>query len=293
MSSTAGNGYSEPYVNGARPPHNRRPASWCRVATSCRGHYREEVNAMTVGHHFESVAPIYESLRTTDQATVQKIRELLPDRRVIGVDVGCGTGRYSKPLSTLLPEGSLLLASDLSAGMLAELRGSNGHTGLAPVRSTAEELPIRDGSLDLVTSFNAVHHFDLDRFLATVARVLRPGGQMFVYTRTQEQNARTVWGRWFPGFTEHEQRLYSEASLRSAVTRTPGLELAGTHSFHYARSSTPERLRAQAEGHHYSTFSLYSPDELSRAIDSFMAQLPNGEVDWVDEYLLVVAHRDG
>jgi SAM-dependent methyltransferase len=248
---------------------------------------------MTVSHHFEQVAPMYESLRTTDEAPVKKIRELLPNRRVVGVDVGCGTGRYSKPLRAALPEGSLLLASDLSAGMLAELRASNGHSGIAPLRSTAEELPVRSGSLDLVTSFNAVHHFDLDRFLATSARVLSPGGQLFVYTRTQEQNARTVWGRWFPGFTEHERRLHSEASLRSAVGRTRGLEISGTHAFHYPRSSTPERLRAQAEGHHYSTFSLYSPDELSRAIDSFLASLPAGEVDWVDEYLLVVARRDG
>jgi ubiquinone/menaquinone biosynthesis C-methylase UbiE len=246
---------------------------------------------MTVSHHFEQVAPVYESLRTTDHAPVQKIREFLPNRRVIGVDVGCGTGRYSKPLSALLPEGSLLLASDLSGGMLAELRASNGHPGLAPLRSTAEELPIRSGSLDLVTSFNAVHHFDLDRFLATAARVLRPGGQLFVYTRTQEQNARTVWGRWFPGFTEHEQRLHSEASLRGAVRRTRGLKLSGAHSFHHSRSSTRERLRAQAEGHHYSTFSLYSPEELSEAIDSFLARLPTGEVDWVDEHLLVVARR--
>jgi SAM-dependent methyltransferase len=248
---------------------------------------------VTVNHHFEQVAPVYESLRTTDHAPVRKIRELLPDRRVVGVDVGCGTGRYSKPLSALLPEGSLLLASDLSAAMLGELRSGNGDARLAPLRSTAEELPIRTGSLDLVTSFNAVHHFDLDRFLATAARVLRPGGQLFVYTRTQEQNARTVWGRWFPGFTEHERRLHSEASLRAAVARTRGLELSAAHSFHYPRSSTRERLRAQAEGHHYSTFSLYTPDELSDAIDSFLARLPGGEVDWVDEYLLVVASREG
>jgi SAM-dependent methyltransferase len=248
---------------------------------------------VAVSHHFEQVAPVYESLRTTDQAPVQRIRELLPDRRVVGVDVGCGTGRYSKPLSALLPEGSLLLASDLSAAMLAELRASDGQIRLAPLRSTAEDLPIRTGSLDLVTSFNAVHHFDLRRFLASAARVLRPGGQLFVYTRTREQNARTVWGRWFPDFAQREQRLHSEAALRAAVRRTRGLALTAAHPFRHPRSSTPERLRAQAEGHHYSTFSLYTPDELSEAIDSFLARLPVGEVDWVDEHLLVVARRDG
>jgi SAM-dependent methyltransferase len=242
--------------------------------------------------HFAQVAAAYESLRTTDEAPVWRIRELLPDRPVVGLDVGCGTGRYSRLLRTALPEGSLLLASDLSAAMLAELQAGNRRpTWVAPLRSTAEELPLRDGSLDLVTSFNSVHHFDLPRFLASSARVLRPGGQLFVYTRTPQQNARTIWGRHFPGFVEREQRLHSERALRAGVRQTPGLALAGTHRFRYARSSTRERLRAQAEGRHYSTFSLYPPEELARAIEQFLARLPHPNVSWADEHLLVVAGR--
>ncbi len=161
------------------------------------------------------------------------------------------------------------------------------------MRSTAESLPIRTGSLDLVTSFNSVHHFDLGRFLVAVARVLRPGGRLFVYTRTPEQNARTVWGRYFPGFLEREQRLYGERALRDAVRQVADLALAGTRTFSYQRSSTPERLRAQAEGRHYSTFSLYAPEELAAATDAFVASLSGPEVSWVDEYLLVVARRRG
>jgi SAM-dependent methyltransferase len=246
--------------------------------------------------HFERVAAVYDSLRTTDEAPVRWIRQLLPDRPVTAVDLGCGTGRYSKLLHALLPDGSLLVASDVSAAMLAALHagdgGGGGEARIALLRSTAEALPLRGASVDVVTSFNAVHHFDLDRFLAAAARVLRPGGHLFVYTRTRTQNARTIWGRWFPGFAERERRLHSERELRAAVRRTPGLVLAGTRAFRYRRSTTAERLRAQVEGHHYSTFSLYPPDELAAALDAFLARLPAGEVSWVDEYLLVAAWRD-
>ncbi len=247
---------------------------------------------MSLRDHFQQVASVYESLRTTDEAPVRRIRELLPDRPVTGVDVGCGTGRYSKLLRALLPEGSLLIASDVSAAMLAELQVANqGGAWVAPLLSTAEELPVRTQSLDLVTSFNSVHHFDLGRFLTGATHVLRPDGRLFVYTRTPEQNARTIWGRYFPGFAEHEQRLHSEQALRAAVRQTRGLALVGTRTFRYPRASTPERLRAQAEGRHYSTFSLYAPDELSAAIDTFLARLPGPEVHWVDEHLLMVARR--
>ena len=245
---------------------------------------------MTVGDHFERVAAVYESLRTTDEAPVRRIGQLLPDRPVTGLDIGCGTGRYSRLLRGLLPDGSLLVASDVSAAMLAELKaGGHGHTlGVAPLLSTAEELPLRTASLDLVTAVNCVHHFDLGRFLTAAARVLQPDGQLFIYTRTPLQNARTIWGRYFPGFTEHEQRLHSEAALRDAVRQTDGLKVVATQTFKHPRSSTAERLRAQAEGRHYSTFSLYTPAERRASIATFLARLPRSEVSWVDEHLLVV-----
>ncbi len=247
---------------------------------------------MTTNDHFKQVASVYESLRTTDEAPVRWLRRLLPEQPISGVDVGCGTGRYSKLLRALLPEGSLLIASDISAAMLAELRsGNHGSSRVVPLLSAAEVLPLRASSLDLVTSFNSVHHFDLSRFLADAARVLRPDGQLFIYTRTPEQNARTIWGRYFPGFVEHEQRLHGERALRAAVRRTRGLVLAGTRTFRHLRSSTHERLLAQAEGCHYSTFSLYAPDELPSAIATFLARLPSPEVSWVDEHLLVIVRR--
>src|ERR1700729_3280698 len=140
------------------------------IARRCR--------TVTVGEHFEQVAAVYESLRTTDEGPVRRTRQLLPDRPVTGLDAGCGTGRYSRLLRGLLPDGSLLVASDVSAAMLAELKaGDHDHAlGVVPLLSSAEELPLRTASLDLVTAFNCVHHLDLGRFLAAVARVLQPGG---------------------------------------------------------------------------------------------------------------------
>jgi len=250
-----------------------------------------EVPDVTMGDHFGRVAAAYESLRTTDEAPVRTIGEFLPGRPVTGLDAGCGTGRYSRLLRELLPDGSLLAASDVSAAMVAELKAArDGHApGVVPLRAAAEKLPLRAASLDLVTAFNCVHHFDLGRFLAAVARVLRPDGQLFIFTRTPQQNARTIWGRYFPGFTEHEQRLHSETALRDAIRRTGGLTVVATQTFRHPRSSTAERLRAQAEGRHYSTFSLYTPEEFRASIATFLDRLPGPEASWVDEHLLVVA----
>src|SRR5258706_2414325 len=149
---------------------------------------------VTVGDHYGRVAAVYESLRTPDEAPVRRIRQFLPDRPVTGLDIGCGTGRYSRLLVRLLPDGSRLVASDVSAAMLAELKTDDHGRALelVPLRSTAEELPLRTSRLDLVTAFNCVHHFDLGRFLTAAARVLRPDGQLFIFTRIPLLNALTI-----------------------------------------------------------------------------------------------------
>src|SRR5438034_3494983 len=146
---------------------------------------------MTAGEHFERVAVVYESLRTTDEAPVRAIGQLLPGRPVTGLDIGCGTGRYTRLLRAMLPGGSRLAAADVSAAMLAQLKAASQRHAeeVAPLLAAAEQLPLRAASLDLVTAFNCVHHFDLGRFLAAAARVLAPGGQLFIYTRTPQQNA--------------------------------------------------------------------------------------------------------
>jgi len=74
---------------------------------------------VTLSDHFAHVAAVYESLRTTDEEPVLAIRKLLPDRPVTGIDVGCGTGRYSRLLRALLPGGSLLVASDVSVAVVS------------------------------------------------------------------------------------------------------------------------------------------------------------------------------
>jgi SAM-dependent methyltransferase len=176
-----------------------------------------EVPAVTAGGHFERVAAVYESLRRIDEAPARAIGQLLPAHPVTGLDIGCGTGRYSRLLRGLLPAGSRLAAADISAAMLAQLQaGNHGRArAVAPLPAAAEQLPLRAASLDVVTAFNCVHHFDLGRFLAAAARVLRPGGQLFIYTRTPAAERANDLGPLLP-------RLHRARAAAAQRGRAPG-----------------------------------------------------------------------
>src|SRR5262245_30478879 len=95
------------------------------VNRTCRAmvvdNFAGEVPTVSMSGHVERVAAVYESLRTTDEAPVRRIRQHMPDHPVIGLDIGCGTGRYSRLLRGMLPDGSLLVVGDASRPMLEQL----------------------------------------------------------------------------------------------------------------------------------------------------------------------------
>lgn len=159
----------------------------------------------------------------------------------------------------------------------------------------ANDLPFAHGCFDAVTTFNAVHHFDLDRFVAAAARVLCPGGLLSIYTRTPEQNEHTIWGQHFPGFTERETRLYQCERLEEAIGRVPELEWEGMHEFKHVRVEAVESLLNRARNFHYSTFRLYPADEFRLALETFAKRLTElsskGKIEHTSRNTMVFVRR--
>jgi SAM-dependent methyltransferase len=242
--------------------------------------------------HFARVAPHYDALRRTDSAPVAAIADRLGRAPLMGADVATGTGRYGEALYRHLPSGSLVFALDHSAEMLLALRGAPARGPRMPaVQCVAEALPLRPSVLDFLTCFNAIHHLDAETFLDEAASALGPGGWLFIYTRTPEQNARTIWGRHFPGFAERETRLLPVAWYQEMIGRHPALRLCDLRVFSHHRTSTPEDLSTQVAFSHYSTFSLYEPAVLKASLEEFLQRVDSPVVRWADENLLVSVQR--
>ena len=93
----------------------------------------------------------------------------------LALDVACGTGLSTRALAEL---GFRVAGVDLTPAMVAV---AHQQEGLPVVVAAAETLPVRDGSVAVVTVGSGLHWFDGSRFCAEAVRVLAPGGALLVY----------------------------------------------------------------------------------------------------------------
>ncbi len=251
----------------------------------------------TMYDHFSHVASSYRQIRQTDTEPILFISERLRGfSHVRAADVGCGAGRYDLLLFQYV-KNLHLTCIDLNESMLQQVSDYLTHHHVSQfetLRANGNEIPLDDLSMDCVLTFNAVHHFDLVRFLENALRVSKPDGKIFIYTRLRSQNARNVWGQYFPSFTEKETRLYELDEFEAGIRAVGGVRLERVKPFHYRRKATVAQLVERVQAKHYSTFSLYADEELKDALEIFQASLKresNETVEWVDENTLLVLER--
>lgn len=104
------------------------------------------------------------------------------------LEVGAGTGKLTEQV---LARGCAVTAVDPSHAMLTRLRGRA--PGAHVLAGTAEQVPVRGRSADLVVAAQAFHRFRAEAALTEAARVLRPGGRLAVIW--SERDERIPWVR--------------------------------------------------------------------------------------------------
>jgi SAM-dependent methyltransferase len=130
------------------------------------------------------------------------------------LDLGCGGGPASSYLSR---HGCTTVSADLSEAMVRACR----RRGLDPVvRLDLEELPFARHAFDAIWAHTSLIHVPKERLaraLEGVARVLKPGGVLFVALRegkTQGYEGQAGRERWFANYAADEFERYVPAGLR-------------------------------------------------------------------------------
>jgi len=153
------------------------------VSDQPSGHFPYPIgreSAERLGYEAEWLAAVPPDLADRFVGVGNPFGVLRPERGERVLDVGCGCGLDTFVAATLVGPDGHAVGLDLTAEMLAWPRAALAECGLRNLvflEGSAEELPVADGSFDLVIS-NGVLNLVPDKVAAfrEIHRVLRPGG---------------------------------------------------------------------------------------------------------------------
>ena len=244
--------------------------------------------------HFSAIASKYRSVRTLDTTPILYIKDKLKEKSKINMaDIGCGDGRYSLEFLKCFDDSFYINCVDYNENMLKSLEyylAAQNTTNYCTRLGDANRLPLDSDSMDCIVTFNAIHHFDVPKFLSESLRSLKDDGHLFIYTRLRNQNFRSIWGEHFPLFAEMEERLYEIDELEQHI-KNADMNIHSTRVFGFSRTSSLDRLITQAENNHYSTFALYDKKTFDESLEIFKENIKDNfddleKIKWHDENIL-------
>jgi arsenite methyltransferase len=167
------------------------------------------------------------------------------------LDIGSGSGTDSLIASLLVGAGGKVYGLDLTEAMLQKFRGNidaMGARNVEPLAGNAEDIPLADASVDVVTSNGVLNLVpDKPRAFREIARVLKPGGRLQIsdisLARPVSEKARMdpkLWAECVVGAVMEDAYL--------DLLRRAGLEAEIVSRFDYFAGSASADTRRAAQG---------------------------------------------
>ncbi len=104
------------------------------------------------------------------------VMPFIEDKTVL--DIACGEGYGSKLLSS---KALKVIGVDIDLETIEKASKKYGSSNLTFIQGSADKIPVKDGSIDTVVSFETIEHHDKhNEMMNEIKRVLKPGGILII-----------------------------------------------------------------------------------------------------------------
>jgi ubiquinone/menaquinone biosynthesis C-methylase UbiE len=220
---------------------------------------------------YDDIGINYNETRSADPYIANKLLKILqPKTNSIYLDIGCGTGNYT---NTFQKKGFTFIGIDPSKKMLEKAKLKN--SAIIWKLGHAENIPLPPRHIDGIIGSLTIHHWnDLQKSFLELHRVLKPSGQVVIFTSTPKQMKGYWLNHYFPKMLKDSMvQMPSLKAVKNAMESAGFTEIKTDpyfikpdlkDLFLYCGKQHPER---------------YLKSEIRRGISSFASLANKNEVE--------------
>lgn len=238
---------------------------------------------------YDSIGKDYNSTRRADRYITDRLISLLgvvEEGRYI--DIGCGTGNYTKALADA---GLNITGVEPSATMLSHARQAN--RDILFIQAYAEDLPLQANSFDGAIATFTIHHWNnLRQGMKEIARILKPGSSLICLSFSPVQLMNYWLCHYFPVTMKNSAKVVLEQEQMIDLFHESGFEVVETEKYFVQKSLTdhflysnkyrPEQYLLPEVRKNASSFTVYAhQEEIEPGLKQLSVDIQSGKIQSV------------
>lgn len=243
---------------------------------------------------YDNIGINYNSTRKADPYLSSRFIHLLqPKEDLLYLDIGCGTGNYTKAIAQ---DKYQFIGIDPSQIML-EKANTSTKENIQWIKGKAENIPLASNSVDGIIASLTLHHWkNLDKGFKELNRVLKTQGRIIIFTSTPKQMQGYWLNHYFPIMLQDSmQQMPSSDKIKTNLSNN-NLEIIEIENysmkdsledlFLYAGKNNPELYLNENIRQGISSFSnLANAEEVEIGLHQLSKDIKSGKIkDIIQEY---------
>lgn len=213
--------------------------------------------------NFDRIASSYDSYHLGHHNFIEALSANYEKKNnLVIADIGCGTG--NETLNIYNNFKCKVYGIDPSENMLQKARQKTHE--ITWLKGHAESIPLRNNSVDIITSFFSTHHFsNISKVISEYNRIVKKSGIVFLVTISHDQMRSSLEYKFFPELLEYDIKRVPAIELIESLLVQSGF-IVKVNTVHYEDRTIDVDYIKMIENRYRTGLNFLSDHQIQRGI---------------------------